>query len=216
MPIIELVKKATGPVLTAKCQQTERKMDLMENVQIAEGMRWGLKTYHGEEPRGVLLRKGNTTLQQSEMRKSRGNRWPTKKHLSKGSLRQCKWVKDEWTYQNSSGGNVTVRCSRPIHAANDKENDADKCFASVNYYTTPKFVCREGPDDDSQEIAAATRSISDANLEQLAQMEESSRENDSPLERIFQTGEGKEICISDEQSTNIRSRECTYMSNRYW
>jgi len=74
---------------------------------------------------------------------------------------QSNKARDEWTDQRSAGGNIAGRCSRPVQTAHDEEDYADKCLTTVDNNATAKPVCRKGPENDSQEVAAAVRSISD-------------------------------------------------------
>lgn len=80
--------------------------------------------------------------------------------LAKKFVLQSKTARDKWTDQRSAGGNITGRCSRPVKTAHDEEDYADKRLTTVDNNATAKPVCRKGPENDSQEVAAAARSIS--------------------------------------------------------
>jgi hypothetical protein len=68
-----------------------------------------------------------------------------------------KVAKDRGTHETSAGGSVAGRCSCPVQTADDEEDYADERLARVNDDATTKLVGGEGPEHDSEEVAAAKK-----------------------------------------------------------
>lgn len=63
------------------------------------------------------------------------------------------------TYESRAGGSVAGRRSCPVQTADDEEDHADSRLARVDDNATTKLVGGEGPENDSEEVAAAKKSI---------------------------------------------------------
>jgi hypothetical protein len=68
-----------------------------------------------------------------------------------------KVTKERGTHESRAGGSVAGRRSCPVQTANDEEDHADEGLARIDDNATTKFVSGEGPDRDSEEVAAAEK-----------------------------------------------------------
>jgi hypothetical protein len=72
-----------------------------------------------------------------------------------------KMHKGRGAHESSPCGSVVGRRSCPVQAADNEEDHADKSLACVDDDTTTKFIGGKGPESDSNEIAAATKTTED-------------------------------------------------------
>jgi hypothetical protein len=69
------------------------------------------------------------------------------------------------TYKSSAGARVTSRRSCPEQTADNEQDDDNERLARIDDRSSTHCVGGEGPEYDSEEIAAARRSISYAHIE---------------------------------------------------
>ena len=68
-----------------------------------------------------------------------------------------KVAKDRGTHESSAGGSVAGRRSCPVQTADNKEDHANGRLARVDDNATTKLVGGEGPESNSDKVAAAKK-----------------------------------------------------------